>query len=172
RAAGIELVRQSRGQGHARPTRRRAGARRDDVPVRRSRPRGQGRAPLLRAGLTVAWGAAHGESALAAGGHEGRSGYARAQMSPTSGARRRPFDSLYEHGFVRLAAAAPRVHIAQPDLNAERTIALARRASEEGAALVVFPELGLSGYSIEDLFHQQAVIDGVLGGVERIVPES
>jgi len=93
-------------------------------------------------------------------------------MSPTSGARRRPFDSLYEHGFVRLAAAAPRVHIAQPDLNAERTIALARRASEEGAALVVFPELGLSGYSIEDLFHQQAVIDGVLGGVERIVAES
>jgi NAD+ synthase (glutamine-hydrolysing) len=71
-----------------------------------------------------------------------------------------------------VATAVPRVHIAEPELNTEHTLALARQASEAHAALVVFPELGLSGYSIEDLFHQQAVTDGVLDGIARIVSES
>jgi NAD+ synthase (glutamine-hydrolysing) len=93
-------------------------------------------------------------------------------MSPSFGAPGSSFGSLYEHGFVRLAAAVPRVQIAEPEVNAERTLALARRASDRGAALVVFPELGLSGYSIEDLLHQQALTDGVLAGIERIVAES
>jgi NAD+ synthase (glutamine-hydrolysing) len=64
------------------------------------------------------------------------------------------------------------VQIAEPAANAERTLALARAASEARAALVVFPELGLSGYSIEDLFHQQAVTDGVVDAIERIATES
>src|SRR5437588_441400 len=59
-----------------------------------------------------------------------------------------------------------------PAVNAERTLALARRASDEGAALVVFPELGLSGYAIEDLFHQQAVTESVLQALERVVAAS
>ena len=83
-----------------------------------------------------------------------------------------PFDSLYKHGFVRLAAGVPVVQIAEPLVNAERTVALARDASEEQAALVVFPELGLSGYSIEDLLHQQALLDGVLDGIAQIVAAS
>ena len=64
------------------------------------------------------------------------------------------FHSLYSHGFVRVAAATPRVGLADPAFNAGHTLALARRASDEHAALVVFPELGLSGYSIDDLLHQ------------------
>jgi NAD+ synthase (glutamine-hydrolysing) len=86
-------------------------------------------------------------------------------MSPT-------FESLYEHGFARVAAAVPRVHIAEPERNAERTLALARRASDAHAALVVFPELGLSGYSIEDLLHQRALTDAVLEALGRLVAES
>jgi len=82
------------------------------------------------------------------------------------------FRSLYRHGFVRVAAAVPRVRIAEPILNADRTIELARRASDERAALVAFPELGLSGYSIEDLLHQQALLDGVLEGLRRLVAAS
>ena len=78
------------------------------------------------------------------------------------------FRSLYQHGFVRLAAATPQVKIAEPPANAERTLELAGRADAEGAALAVFPELGLSGYSIEDLFHQQALVEAVLGGLERV----
>jgi NAD+ synthase (glutamine-hydrolysing) len=82
------------------------------------------------------------------------------------------FGSLYEHGFVRVAAAVPNVRPAEPEFNSERTLALARRAAEEGAALVVFPELGISAYAIEDLLHQQALTDAVLEALASIVQAS
>ena len=82
------------------------------------------------------------------------------------------FDSLLRHGFVRIAAAVPHVRIADPAYNVERTLELARRADEAGAAVLAFPELGLSGYSIEDLFHQQAVLDAVRVAIERLRAES
>ncbi|WP_068268744.1 NAD(+) synthase [Aldersonia kunmingensis] len=83
-----------------------------------------------------------------------------------------PFDSLYRHGFARVAVAVPRVRVADPTYNAERTIALARRAADEGAILVVFPELGISSYTADDLFHQDALQDGVDEALARIVEES
>ncbi|MCX7858636.1 MAG: NAD(+) synthase, partial [Chloroflexus sp.] len=72
-----------------------------------------------------------------------------------------PFTSTYRHGFARLAVAIPAVRIAEPAFNAERTIALARRAAAEGAVLVLFPELGISAYSNDDLFHQTTLLDAV-----------
>jgi NAD+ synthase (glutamine-hydrolysing) len=84
----------------------------------------------------------------------------------------RPFGSLYSHGFVRVAAAVPHVRAGEPAFNAERTIGLARRASEEHAALVIFPELGISAYAIDDLLHQHALDRAVLRAVGRIVEES
>jgi len=83
-----------------------------------------------------------------------------------------PFASLYSHGFVRVAAAVPHVRIAEPEFNAQRTLALARRAATQDARLVVFPELGLSGYSLEDLLHQQALLESVLSALESIVEAS
>jgi NAD+ synthase (glutamine-hydrolysing) len=83
-----------------------------------------------------------------------------------------PFHSLYSHGFVRVAAAVPRVGLADPAFNAQHTLALAQQAADERAALVVFPELGLSAYSIEDLLHQQALSDAVLEALSRLVAES
>src|SRR4051812_2464291 len=84
----------------------------------------------------------------------------------------RPFDSLYSHGFARVAAAVPHLRPAEPRFNVERTLALAGQASEANAALAVFPELGLSAYAIDDLFHQQALTDGVLDGLAEIVEAS
>src|SRR5437763_1967802 len=84
----------------------------------------------------------------------------------------RTFGSLYSHGFVRVAAAVPEVRVADPAFNAQRTIELARRASEAHAALVIFPELGLSAYAIDDLLHQQALHDAVSQALEQIVAES
>jgi NAD+ synthase (glutamine-hydrolysing) len=66
----------------------------------------------------------------------------------------------------------PRVRIAEAVANAAATVELAREAAEAEAGLVVFPELGLSGYSIEDLFHQQAVLESVLEGLGRVVEAS
>ncbi len=82
------------------------------------------------------------------------------------------FASLYSHGFVRVAAAVPHVRIGEPDFNAERTLTLARQASDEHAALVIFPELGISGYSIDDLLHQTALLNAVESALERIASES
>src|SRR6266545_2207028 len=69
------------------------------------------------------------------------------------------FFNLYSHDFVRVAVATPRVHVGDPAANAKETARLMRSTAERGAALVVFPELGLSGYSCEDLFHQRALLD-------------
>jgi NAD+ synthase (glutamine-hydrolysing) len=65
------------------------------------------------------------------------------------------------HGFVRVAAATPVVHIADPAANAEEHLALIRQAGEAGADLVVFPELSLSAYAIDDLHMQKALLDAV-----------
>jgi NAD+ synthase (glutamine-hydrolysing) len=86
--------------------------------------------------------------------------------------RAHPFNSLYSHGFVRVAAAVPNVRVAEPDFNSQRTLTLAHRASGEHAAIVLFPELGLSAYSIDDLLHQHALADGIVRALEQIVTES
>ena len=72
------------------------------------------------------------------------------------------FHSIYTHGFFRVAAATSLVWPGQPDLNANEIVTLSRQASEQQVGLLVFPELGLSGYSIDDLLHQ----DALLGSVE------
>lgn len=68
-----------------------------------------------------------------------------------------PFFNLYAQGFARVATATPKVALADPATNAAAVIGLAQEAHDAGAALVVFPELCLTGYSIDDLHHQDAV---------------
>ena len=69
------------------------------------------------------------------------------------------FDSIYSHGFIRAAVCIPALRVADPVFNTERTLELARRASEANVAVALFPELGISAYSNEDLFHQDALLD-------------
>jgi NAD+ synthase (glutamine-hydrolysing) len=79
------------------------------------------------------------------------------------------FFNLYRHGFARMAVATPRVRIGDPAHNAAATEALMRQAAREKAALVVFPELGLTAYSCDDLFHQQALIDGAAAALAALL---
>ena len=76
----------------------------------------------------------------------------------------RPLDdflSIYQQGFVRVAACQPRCEVADPDFNLACTLELAREGDRLGVALMVFPELGLSGYAIDDLLLQQALLEKV-----------
>jgi NAD+ synthase (glutamine-hydrolysing) len=73
-------------------------------------------------------------------------------------ASRGDFFNLYRHGFARIALATPLVRISDPMANATATLALMRQAVRHKAVVAVFPELGLSAYSCEDLFHQQALL--------------
>lgn len=63
-------------------------------------------------------------------------------------------------GFLRVCAATPRLKVADCAFNAERTIELAVQAAQQGAGLVVFPELGLTGYTCGDLFLSQTLLEG------------
>jgi len=69
------------------------------------------------------------------------------------------FFNLYRHGFARVAVATPGVRIGDPQHNGAATLELMRQAAREKAVLAVFPELGLSAYTAEDLFHQQALLE-------------
>ena len=73
-------------------------------------------------------------------------------------AARDEFFNLYRHGFVRVALATPAVRVGDPAFNREATLALMREAAKRRALVAVFPELGLSAYTCEDLFHQQALL--------------
>jgi len=82
------------------------------------------------------------------------------------------FDSIYSHGFIRAAVCIPSLRVADTKFNLERTLELARGASAENAAVALFPELGLSAYSNEDLFHQDALLDASKSSLARLVQES
>lgn len=84
----------------------------------------------------------------------------------------RPFHSIYSHGFIRAAVCIPSLRVADPQFNGARTLELAARASELKAAVALFPELGISAYSNEDLFHQDALLDATEAALAHLVAES
>src|SRR6266513_4722745 len=85
---------------------------------------------------------------------------------------RERFYSIHSHGFIRAAVCVPSLRVADPRFNLERTLELARQASEASAAIVLFPELGISAYSNEDLFQQDALLDASKAALARFVRES
>jgi NAD+ synthase (glutamine-hydrolysing) len=84
----------------------------------------------------------------------------------------RPFHSIYSHKFIRASVCIPFVRVADPEFNVEHTLGLARRASELNAAVALFPELGISAYSNDDLFHQDVLLDATEVALARLVEES
>ena len=82
------------------------------------------------------------------------------------------FRSLYAQGFARVAACTERVALGDPAANAEAVLRQARACDAEGVAVAVFPELCLSGYSIEDLLLQDALLDAVERALATVVAGS
>ncbi len=82
------------------------------------------------------------------------------------------FFNLYSHGFARVAVGTPRCRVADPAFNAAETIKLARQALTQGTVLAAFPELGLSAYTCDDLFHQDALLDACEAALCDVVDAS
>jgi NAD+ synthase (glutamine-hydrolysing) len=82
------------------------------------------------------------------------------------------FYSAYRHGFVRVAACTHHTTLADPAVNAESVLRLARDCHDDGVALAVFPELTLSGYSIEDILLQDGLLDAVEVALADVVAAS
>lgn len=80
--------------------------------------------------------------------------------------------TIYDHGFARVTAAVPVLKLADPAFNARATIDLLTAAAADGSALVAFPELGLCGYSVDDLVQQDALLDACLAGLSAILDAS
>ncbi|MCD4549791.1 NAD(+) synthase [Schaalia sp. lx-260] len=71
------------------------------------------------------------------------------------------FFNIYDQGFARVAAISFPVHPACPHKNVEEIISAARQCHEHGVSVAVFPELSVSGYSLDDLFLQDVLLDNV-----------
>ena len=76
-------------------------------------------------------------------------------------------------GFLRVAAACPPVHVADPEKNADATLEFVARAAEAGSQVLVLPELGLTGYTCGDLFFSlTTLVGGAERALERVLRET
>ncbi len=82
------------------------------------------------------------------------------------------FYSAYAHGFARVAACTIPIRVADPETNLRAVLEQARACSEEGVAVAIFPELCLSGYAVDDLFLQDALLRAVEDAIAALVEES
>jgi NAD+ synthase (glutamine-hydrolysing) len=82
------------------------------------------------------------------------------------------FHSIYRHGFARVAACTTPTSLADPAANAAAILEAAGRCHEQGAALAVFPELGLSAYSVEDLLLQDPLLEAVDAAIAELIERS
>ena len=82
------------------------------------------------------------------------------------------FFSAYRQGFARVAACTHHTTLADPAANAESVLRMARSCHDDNVALAVFPELTLSGYSIEDILLQDTLLDAVEDAVLDIAEAS
>lgn len=83
-----------------------------------------------------------------------------------------PFYSIHNHGLVRVAAATPRASVGDALANADAALALARDAHAGGVDLLVFPELNLTSYAIDDLHLQSAQHRATAAALARVVAAS
>ena len=82
------------------------------------------------------------------------------------------FRSLYAQGFARAACCTIRTALADPAANAASVLAMVGDCAAQGAALAIFPELTLSGYSIEDLLLQDVLLDAVEQAVATLLAQT
>jgi NAD+ synthase (glutamine-hydrolysing) len=82
------------------------------------------------------------------------------------------FTSAYAHGFARVAACTTPVAVADPATNARTVLTEAQACHDEGVAVAIFPELCLSGYAIDDLVLQDAVLAAVREAIDTLTEAS
>ena len=82
------------------------------------------------------------------------------------------FFSPYRHELLRVAACVPHIGVGDPAFNVTQTLELVRKGDAEKIALMIFPELGISAYAIDDLLFQSALLDRVETALADIVAAS
>ncbi|MGN0474672.1 MAG: nitrilase-related carbon-nitrogen hydrolase, partial [Acutalibacteraceae bacterium] len=72
-------------------------------------------------------------------------------------------------GFIKIAAGVPEIALGDCAENAKRIIEMSREMYSQGVKLAVFTELGVTGYTLEDLFLQQALLDASAEALREII---
>ncbi len=75
-------------------------------------------------------------------------------------------------GFLRVACATPYIKVADCDKNADKIIDMMDEADKNGARVIVFPELCITGYTCSDLFLQRSLLVGAEKALEKITEHS
>jgi len=78
------------------------------------------------------------------------------------------FKNIRNHGFVRVGTCVPEVVLGNPSANAAEIVRMTRDGHARGTSLLVFTELALTGYSIDDLFLQDVLLDAVETAIRDI----
>lgn len=76
---------------------------------------------------------------------------------------------IMNHGFVKVAAAVPRLKVTDCRYNVEQIKQMTTEASSKEVEILTFPELCITGYSCGDLFMQQALLDGSLRALKELL---
>ena len=76
---------------------------------------------------------------------------------------------MTHHGFLRVAAAVPRLRVADCAYNAERILGLMKQAQSDGVSVLLFPEMSLTGYTCADLFQQKPLQRAALEALDHVV---
>ena len=71
-------------------------------------------------------------------------------------------------GFIKVAACTPEIQVADVDFNVDKIISQLEKCREEGVKVAVFSELCITGYTCQDLFFQNALLDKAMEGVVKI----
>jgi NAD+ synthase (glutamine-hydrolysing) len=82
------------------------------------------------------------------------------------------FYAIHSQGFVRVAACTPKVAVGDPGFNAAETLSLTREGHDRGVDLMLFPELGISAYAIDDLFLQDTLLRRVESEIAALAAAS
>ena len=77
-----------------------------------------------------------------------------------------------KYGFVKTACASPRLKVADCNFNSEQIICAAKDAAKNGASVIVFPELSITGYTCGDLFFQRTLQNASEVQLKRIISET
>jgi NAD+ synthase (glutamine-hydrolysing) len=75
---------------------------------------------------------------------------------------------MNQYGYIKTAVSSPKLRVADPYYNAEEIIRCARKADQNQAQILVFPELSITGYTCGDLFHQDPLLDAALQALQQI----
>ncbi len=76
---------------------------------------------------------------------------------------------LIDLGYVRTAAASPRMKVADIEYNTNNIINVLKKAEQDNISIVCFPELCITGYTCGDLFLQDTLLNGAIDGLKNII---